>query len=108
MTFGEHLIEDGANHTKNDWSKIAFCKTPEMIKSEIVFGDLKKCKTKCTNKEWCKSFDFCSKDPKNTFCHLKNTSRWDLQKLPADFKNVKSKLHHMQNLTGFSDYYEVL
>jgi len=77
-------------YTHNLW----FCRRPRNpALQKIHIGDEDSCKKECALNSVCKSFDYCYKNPKETFCHLKDESTEDFQKT---FKTGN----------GHSDYYE--
>jgi len=76
-----------------------------MTKSEIQFGDEQHCRTKCGQYDWCKSFDFCRKDPKKTWCHLKNINRLNYTKSFPLMKYLYKETYE-EKVMGFNDYWE--
>ena len=52
----------------------SFCREEEgfMKKSKLFKGDQSECSKECAKNEWCNSYDLCSKENGNTFCHLKD------------------------------------
>lgn len=82
-----------------------YCNEKPMTES-VFFGDTKECKIACGNKKWCKSFEYCHRDPKNTFCHLKSINRKDFNKPSVSFYEQEHKTKYEKELMGFSDYYE--
>jgi len=47
---------------------------------QIIHGSIEKCTDECATNDQCKSFDFCRKNSKETFCHLKDQSTADYKK----------------------------